>query len=42
MELAVELGVEHRLPCRLIAERVPAEVAEARRQRLREDEEESA
>jgi hypothetical protein len=37
VELAIELGVAQRLPCRLLAERVPAEVAEARRRRLRED-----
>lgn len=34
VDLDVELGSEHRLPCRLIARRVPAEVADLRRRRL--------
>ena len=34
VELAVQVGAEARLPCRLLAERVPAAVAEKRRQRL--------
>jgi len=33
----VLLGVTERLPCRLLAERVPKEVAEERRQRLRDE-----
>jgi hypothetical protein len=37
VELAIELGVTQRLPCRLLAERVPAEVAAARRRKLHED-----
>ncbi len=37
VELAVALGAGQRLPCRLIAERVPLAVAEARRKRLRDD-----
>jgi hypothetical protein len=37
VELAVMLGVTQRLRCRLLAERVPPEVAEARRRRLHED-----
>ena len=35
VDVPVTLGVEHRLPCRLLAVRVPAAVAEKRRQRLR-------
>src|SRR5262249_982470 len=34
VDLDVLLGSRHRLPCRLIARRVPAAVAELRRQRL--------
>jgi hypothetical protein len=34
VDMDVELGSEQRLPCRLIARRVPAEVAAQRRQRL--------
>jgi hypothetical protein len=34
VEIDVELGSEQRLPCRLIARRVPTEVAAQRRQRL--------
>jgi hypothetical protein len=37
VEWAVALGVTQRLRCRLLAERVPPEVAEARRRRLHED-----
>ena len=37
VELAIELGVTQRLPCRLLAERVPPPVAEARRRKLHED-----
>jgi hypothetical protein len=36
VDLSVALGVHHRLPCRLIAVRVPAHVAEKRRERLRQ------
>jgi hypothetical protein len=36
VDLSVALGVAHRLPCRLIAVRVPDHVAEKRRERLRE------
>lgn len=35
IDLPVELGVEHRLPVRLVARRVPQEVADQRRRRLR-------
>jgi hypothetical protein len=35
VDLSVALGVHHRLPCRLIAVRVPAHVAEKRRERMR-------
>lgn len=35
VELAVELGVQHRLPARLVARRVPAAVAQQRRRRIR-------
>ncbi len=34
--MAITLGVAQRLPCRLLAERVPPEVAAARRRRLHE------
>jgi hypothetical protein len=34
VELAIELGLKHRLPCRLLAQRVPAHVAEQRRTRM--------
>lgn len=37
VELAIELGVTQRLPCRLLAERVPPDVAAARRRKLHED-----
>lgn len=37
VELTVALGVTQRLRCRLLAERVPPEVAQARRRRLHED-----
>jgi hypothetical protein len=37
IDLPVQLGVQHRLPARLIAIRVPQEVADRRRQRLREE-----
>jgi hypothetical protein len=37
LDLPILLGVEERLPCRLLAERVPKEVADDRRQRLRTD-----
>ena len=36
VELAVALGERHRLPARLLAVRVPQDVADARRRRLRE------
>jgi hypothetical protein len=36
VDLSVALGVHHRLPCRLIAVRVPTQVAEKRRERLRQ------
>jgi hypothetical protein len=36
VEMNVALGSKHHLPCRLFAVRVPAHVAEKRRQRLRE------
>lgn len=36
VDLPVTLGVAQRLPCRLLAVRVPPEVADKRRQRLRE------
>jgi hypothetical protein len=35
VDLPVQLGAHHRLPCRLVAFRVPEPVAEKRRQRLR-------
>jgi hypothetical protein len=35
VDLSVALGAHHRLPCRLIAVRVPPEVAEKRRERMR-------
>ena len=35
VDLSVEVGVKQRLSCRLIAQRVPAEVAEERRRKLR-------
>ena len=35
LEVQVEVGAQARLPCRLLAERVPEAVAEKRRQRLR-------
>lgn len=34
VELPIQLGLEHRLPCRLLAQRVPAEVAAQRRARM--------
>ncbi|MFO0889321.1 MAG: IS4 family transposase [Isosphaeraceae bacterium] len=34
VDLDIRLGSQHRLPCRLIARRVPAEVADLRRRRL--------
>lgn len=37
VELSIRLGLAQRLPCRLLAERVPPEVAEVRRRRLRDD-----
>jgi hypothetical protein len=37
LDLPVLLGVQDRVPCRLLAERVPKEVADERRQRLRDD-----
>jgi len=36
VELAIELGLQHRLPCRLLAQRVPAAVAAQRRARMRD------
>ena len=36
VELPIELGLKHRLPCRLLAQRVPAEVAAQRRERMRD------
>ena len=36
VDLTVALGVDHHLPCRLIAVRVPDHVAEKRRERLRQ------
>jgi Transposase DDE domain len=35
VDVAVQMGANHRLPCRLVAFRVPEPVAEKRRQRLR-------
>jgi hypothetical protein len=35
LDLAVEVGADHRLPCRLLAARVPLPVAEERRRKLR-------
>ncbi len=35
LELQVELGVEHRLPARLVAQRLPPPVAQQRRRRIR-------
>jgi len=35
LDLAVELGVDHRLPARLVAQRVPPQVAQQRRRRVR-------
>ena len=37
LDIDVQLGTRNRLPCRLIARKVPAEVAAKRRQRLRDD-----
>lgn len=37
LDLPIVLGLQDRLPCRLIAERVPKLVANERRQRLRDD-----
>lgn len=37
LDLPILLGVRERLPCRLLAERVPKEVAHGRRQRLRDE-----
>jgi DDE family transposase len=37
LDCPILLGVHHRLPCRLLALRVPADVAEQRRRRLREE-----
>jgi hypothetical protein len=37
VDLAVHMGVAHRIPCRVVAERVPQEVADQRRRRLRAD-----
>lgn len=37
VELAVELGLKQRIACRLLAVRVPQEVAEQRRRRLRKE-----
>jgi hypothetical protein len=37
IDLPVELGVQHRLPARLLAVRVPQQVADRRRRRLREE-----
>jgi len=37
LDLPVLLGVAERLPCRLLGERVPRAVADARRQRLRDE-----
>lgn len=37
LDRSVLLGAHERLPCRLLAERVPKEVADERRQRLRDD-----
>lgn len=37
LDLAVEIGVAQRIPCRLLAVRVPQEVADQRRRRLRKE-----
>jgi hypothetical protein len=37
LDLPIELGDRARIPCRLLAVRVPEEVAQARRERLRKD-----
>lgn len=37
LEVAIQLGAAHRLPCRLLLEKVPAAVARKRRQRIRKD-----
>ena len=37
VDLAARLGVAHRIPCRVVAERLPQEVADQRRRRLRAD-----
>ncbi len=37
LDRPILLGLRERLPCRLLAERVPKAVADARRQRLRDD-----
>ena len=37
LDLCVELGVTERLPCRLVAVKVPAQVAQQRRRKLRKD-----
>jgi len=36
LDLAIRLGNEHAIPCRLLAQRVPQEVADQRRRRLHE------
>lgn len=37
LDVAIDLGVKHRIPCRLLIRRVPQEVAEQRRRRMREN-----
>ena len=37
LDLAIDLGIHHRIPCRLLIQRVPQEVADQRRRRMLED-----
>jgi hypothetical protein len=37
LDVAIDLGIHHRIPCRLLIQRVPQEVADQRRRRMLED-----
>ncbi len=37
LDIAIDLGASHRIPCRLLIQRVPQAVADQRRRRMRED-----
>ena len=37
LDIPVDLGASHRIPCRLLIQRVPQEVADQRRRRMREE-----